>query len=63
MTTENNNLIKTIVIGWNVLLASLNQMNENAQKIMDNTTATYVFTFVFNFECFISRFWCCEFIS
>jgi hypothetical protein len=38
-----------MVIGWNVLLATLNQINENDQNIIDNITATYVFAFSFNF--------------
>ncbi len=37
-----------MVMGWNVLLAILNQMNENAQKIIDSTSALYVFTLLFN---------------
>jgi hypothetical protein len=37
-----------MVIGWNVLLAILNQINENAQKIIANNTETYVFTLLFN---------------
>jgi len=44
----NKSLMKTIVIGWNVLFAALNQMNENDQKIIANITATYVFTLLFN---------------
>jgi len=37
--TENSSLMKMIVIGWNVLFAILNQMNENDQKIIDNINA------------------------
>jgi len=46
--TENKSLMKTIVIGWNVLFAILNQRNEKDQKIIDSTTALYVFTCLFN---------------
>ena len=46
--TENKSLKKTMVIGSNVLLAILNQMNENAQKIIASNTETYVFTLLFN---------------
>lgn len=44
----NRSLMKTIVIGWNVSFAALNQMNEKDQKIIDNITAPYVFTLLFN---------------
>lgn len=40
--------MKTIVIGWNVLFATLNQMNEKDQNIIDNITAPNIFTFLFN---------------
>lgn len=46
--TENKSLRKTIVIGWKVLLAILNQMNEKDQKIIAKNTETYVFTLLFN---------------
>jgi len=36
------------VIGGKVLFAILNQMNEKAQNIIDNTNAQYVFTLLFN---------------
>ncbi|MDQ1332220.1 MAG: hypothetical protein QG576_254, partial [Bacteroidota bacterium] len=39
---ENNNLMKTIVTGRYVSLATLNQMKENDQKIIDRMTAPYV---------------------
>ena len=39
---ENNNLMKTIVTGRYVSLATLNQMKENDQKIIDKITAPYV---------------------
>ena len=38
------------MIGWNVLLATLNQINEKDQNIIDNTTALYIFTCLFNLE-------------
>ena len=44
----NSSLMKTIVIGWNVSFAALNQMNEKDQKIIDNIIALYVFTLLFN---------------
>ena len=44
----NKSLIKTIVIGGNVSFATLNQMNEKDQKIIDSTTAPYVLTLLFN---------------
>jgi hypothetical protein len=40
--------MKTIVIGWNVLFAALNQINEKAQNIIDNTKAPNILTFLFN---------------
>ena len=46
--TENDSLMKTIVIGWNVSFAILNQMKDNDQKIIASTTALYVFRLVFN---------------
>jgi len=54
--TENRSRIKIIVIGWNVSFATLNQMNEKDQKIIDNTTAPYVFTFLFNLNYLISPY-------
>jgi len=54
--TENRSRIKIIVIGWNVSFATLNQMNEKDQKIIDNTTAPYVFTFLFNLSYLISPY-------
>jgi hypothetical protein len=47
--TENRSLINTIVMGWNVRLATLNQMKEKDQKIIESTTALYVLNFLFNF--------------
>jgi hypothetical protein len=35
-------------MGWNVLFATLNHINEKDQKIIDSTNATYVFTLWFN---------------
>jgi hypothetical protein len=46
--TENKSLKKTIVIGWNVLFAILNQIKEKAQKIIANTSELYVFNLLFN---------------
>ena len=46
--TENNSRINTIVIGLKVLLAILNQIKENDQKIIAITTALYVLTLLFN---------------
>jgi hypothetical protein len=40
--------MKIIVIGRNVSLAILNQMNENDQKIIDKKIAVYVLTILFN---------------
>jgi len=45
---EKTRRINTIVIGWNVSFASLNHMNENDQKIIDNTTAPYTLKFLLN---------------
>jgi hypothetical protein len=62
--TAKSNLTKTIVIGWKVLFAILNQMNEKDQKIIDSITAPYVLTCLFKSvirltSCFRS----CEFIA
>jgi len=46
---DSTSLIKTIVIGRNVSLAILNQINENDQKIIDRITAPYVTENLFNF--------------
>lgn len=35
-------------MGWNVSFATLNHMKENDQKIIDSTTAPYVFILLFN---------------
>ena len=58
-------LINTMVIGLNVSLATLNQINENDQKIIARTTAPYIFTLLFNGLCykFMQHFKRCEFIS
>jgi hypothetical protein len=45
---ENISLIKTMVIGWKVLFAILNQMKENDQKIIASITAPYVLILLFN---------------
>jgi len=47
-TVEMTSLINTIVIGRNVSFATLNQINENDQKIIDNTTAPYILKFLLN---------------
>ena len=41
------------MIGGNVLFAALNQMNEKAQKIIDNTNAPYILTLLFNALSFV----------
>jgi len=46
--TEKDNLIKTIVIGWKVWFAILNQIKENDQNIIENRIATYDLTLFFN---------------
>jgi hypothetical protein len=43
-------LRKTTVIGLKSSFAILNQMNENAQKIMARITAPYILIFTFNFS-------------
>ena len=48
-----------MVIGLKFLFASLNQMKEKAQKIIESTTAAYVFTLRFNSE-FINLLGRCE---
>jgi hypothetical protein len=51
-------------MGWNVLFAILNHMNEKDQKIIDRTNATYVFTLWFNLVNLIGLcFLRCEFKS
>jgi hypothetical protein len=47
-TAEIMSLIKTMVIGLNVSLATLNQINENDQKIIARITALYTFTLLLN---------------
>ena len=42
--TDITSLMKTMVIGLNVLLAILNQIKENDQNNIDIITALYVFT-------------------
>jgi hypothetical protein len=46
--TDDKSLIKTIVIGLNVLFASLYQINEMAQKIIARTKELYVLSLLFN---------------
>ena len=47
-TTENRSLKNIIVIGENVLFATLNHIKEMAQKTMANNNAMYVLTLLFN---------------
>jgi hypothetical protein len=54
--TEKKSLMKTIVIGRNVLFATLNQINEKDQKIIEKTTAPYIFNCLFNLGIRLSKF-------